>query len=292
MKTSTDTSTDALEISRNSHPRSFTRAAALGFTLAAAVLASGCASGPAFEPQLELSEAQAKHLESHDVTSHSGKRTIWWDRIQYGPYRVEDVDRGWIHNPNFYFTIGGQRWNLVFRNWKPFAVAGAHWYWEFGERDGRPDWTGDYQFELSEGGQPSFEGQCGMEMTAGQESVSCALRRASDGKVWILALGDVGAVPAADWLPPFVAHPQMAGYLSDETTTYQVLENFGRPNGIPVNLELGYTLTQEGRTLAAVDKVADPGRMWLPRQDDEFRDVLAAGSAALYLYRGLREQVY
>lgn len=257
----------------------------------AALLATACSSGPAFEPQLELPAKTAQHLEPLDVTSHSGKKLIWFDRIQYGPYRVEDVDRGWTRSENFYFTIGGERWNLVFRNWKPFAVAGAHWTWQFGEWDGRPDWVGDYGFELSEDGRPSFSGQCAMELTAGQETVSCALRREADGKVWILALGDVGTVPAADWLPPFVAHPQMAGYLSDEETTYSVLENFGRPHGVPVTLELGYTLARDGRTVAAVDKALEPGRMWLPRVDDEQRDVLAASSAALYLYRGLREEL-
>ncbi|MEM1178730.1 MAG: hypothetical protein AAGM22_10325 [Acidobacteriota bacterium] len=263
----------------------------LGAAAVAAALTAACSSGPAVEPQLELPEKVAKHLEAHEVTSHKGKKLIWFDRIQYGPYRVEDVDRGWTRSESFYFTIGGRRWNLVFRNWKPFAVAGAHWSWQFGEWDGRPDWVGDYGFELSENGAPAFEGQCAMELTAGEEAVSCALRRHADGKVWILALGDVSAVPVADWLPPFVAHPQMAGYLSDETTTYTVLENFGRPNGIPVNLELGYTLARDGQTLAAVDKAADPGRMWLPRRDDDQRDVLAASSAALYLYRGLREEL-
>ncbi|MEM9593694.1 MAG: hypothetical protein AAGD06_05500 [Acidobacteriota bacterium] len=266
----------------------FARTAAV----AAALTAVGCSTSTVAPPALELPPDVAERLEPLEITGHKYRNVVFWERVKYGEFRVEDVDRGWTRRESSYFTVGGERWNLVFRNWRPFAVAGAHWSWQFEEWDDRPDWVSDYGFELSQNGQPAWEGQCAMELTADIESMSCALRRLDDGKVWILALGDVGAEPVADWLPPWVSYPVMAGYLTDDETVVEIHHNIRMPDKrLPFHVPAGFSLVQGGRTVAAVDKISSPEVMWLPRtDDDDLRPALAAAGAALHLYQGLRDE--
>lgn len=255
---------------------------------ALALTAVGCTGVPHFA----VPESATEHMEPFDVDRHDeGWNFSWNEKLSFGPWHAHDIDRGWTKHTSSYFQINGRPWNIVFRNWRVFAIEGRHWAWRFGtiDEDMRPDVVRDYSFYLDSHDELAWGVQCGQELTFDWEALTCALRNEETEKVWILAIANQGdAEPVADWLE-HAEKEIMTGTLSDGETTWEIVETFRLQNVPIASLEdpTGYYILRDGQLAGAVDLFAE-GRVWL--DDDGPREPRAAAAAALLLYRSLRAE--
>lgn len=229
---------------------------------------------------LWLSGCQVAHMalpqdlqsETSELAVEGRPLLIFNNSIQFGPYHVTDVDRGWTRGGGYSASIGASE----------FSSSEATQKYEFSVSEpDRPAWavhcatTADWsQFE-TEG---FLGGRFGVEFSSNQKLV-CTLKQDGGGKLSKLAMS----------LSASANETALQGIMMDGATRIDISGTHGLDSTpLQVRTPTGYIFRIGGRPVGAVE-VINMGTVWL---DDsvtpEIRSALAATSAVLLLYQDIK----
>ena len=230
---------------------------------------------------LSLSGCQVAHMalpqdlpsESSELTVEGRSLLIFRDSIQFGPYQVTDIHRGWTRGEGFSISSGTTE----------FSSSEAKQKYEFSVKEpDRTAWevrcaTGADWSELETQG--FFGGGFGIEFSSNQHLV-CTLKQAGSEKLSKLVMAQSASANET----------ALRGAMMDGATRIEISGTHKLDTTpLQVSTPTGYVFHIEGRPVGAVE-IINKGTVWLDNaMTPETRSALAATSAVLLLYQDLQK---
>ena len=218
----------------------------------------------------EAQMASPPELSNTPPMKVSGRQGFGFNNnIAFGPFKVTGIGRGWRETTAWAF-FSPENYNS--RQSSEFTVQSLGGLTLKANCATNVDQVVAERF-LGSGSNPIRVS----EVLAGRTNYVCGFKPLEGGPDWKLALG-------ADAMRPL-----LAGVLSNGSQTIHVEgTNALEGSHIPLSEPTGYRFSLNGRAVGAVEVIND-GRVWMsPDLGPEQQSALAAGAAALMIYRDLR----
>ena len=230
--------------------------------IAAALSLCGCAVAHIALPQELQSETSELGVEGRLLL-------IFNDTLEFGPYRVTDIDRGWTATEGFSLSIDGVEFgDSEARQDYEFSITGP----DRASREVECSTSADWSQMETEG---LLGGRFGVEFSSSQQLV-CILRQ------------DGGEIPAKLALARSASAGDTAlqGVILDGATRIEISATHqNSATSLQTGMPTGYIFYIDGRAVGAVE-VINMGTVWLSNSvTPETRSALAAASAVLLLYQ-------
>ena len=244
----------------------FSRMAGQLLTVAVALSLCGCGVAHMALPQDLQSETSALSVEGRYLL-------IFNDSLEFGPYRVTDIDRGWTTSEGYSLSIG------------EFEFGGSESHQSYAFSMAEPDRPGRHVECTTTSDMSDMEtdgflgGRFGVEFSSDQHLL-CTLTQDGGGNPARLAMAR--SASAGD--------TALHGVLADGDTRIDIsgthrLDATSLRSGSPS----GYIFEMDGRPVGAVE-VINGGTVWLNDSlTPEARSAMAAASAVLLLYQDATE---
>ena len=230
---------------------------------------------------LSLSGCQVAHMAlPHDLQSETSELAvegrmllIFNDSIQFGPYHVTDIHRGWTRGGGYSVSIDDSE----------FSSSEAKQKYEFSVNEpDRPAWavqcatTADWSQLETEG---FLGGRFGVEFSSNQQLV-CTLKQEGSEKLSKLVMAQSASANET----------ALQGIMTDGATRIDISATHKLDfTPLQVSTPTGYIFHIKGRPVGAVE-VINKGTVWLNNSvTPETRSALAATSAVLLLYQDIKK---